>query len=105
MSLVNLEALGALPDVVEDLQRRVAELEGRLTVAERKPVTVAAAAAALGVSTKTIRRRIAAGEIQHARTGSRVVVYLPPADSAPEAEARRARLENARAGTPPRLIG
>ena len=76
--MTSLEALGALPDIVEDLQRRVTELEGRLTVAERKPLSVADAAAALGVSTKTIRRRIAAGEIQHARTGARVVVYLPP---------------------------
>jgi len=87
--LVNIEALGALPDVVQDLQRRVAELEGRLTVAERKPLSVVDAAAALGVSTKTIRRRIAAGEIQHARTGARVVVYLPPSRDTP-ADAKKA---------------
>jgi excisionase family DNA binding protein len=77
MSTVDLVQLAALPDIVQQLQARVEGLEQRLTVAERRPYSVADAARALGVSEKTIRRRIAMGKIQHQRTGARVVVYLP----------------------------
>jgi excisionase family DNA binding protein len=77
MSTIDLAQLAALPDVVDQLQERIEELEQRLTVAERRPFAVAEAAKALGVSEKTIRRRIERGEIQHQRTGSRIVVYLP----------------------------
>jgi excisionase family DNA binding protein len=76
MSTVDLAQLAALPDVVEQLQNRISELEERLTLAERRPYSVAEAAKALGVCEKTVRRRIDAGELQHQRTGARVVVYL-----------------------------
>lgn len=76
MSTVDLAQLAALPEVVEQLQTRISELEERLTLAERRPYSVAEAAKALGVCEKTVRRRIDAGELQHQRTGSRVVVYL-----------------------------
>jgi excisionase family DNA binding protein len=76
MSAVDLAELAALPVVVEQLQTRVRELEQRLTIAERRPFSVAEAAKALGVCQKTVRRRIDAGELQHQRTGTRVVVYL-----------------------------
>ena len=76
MSTVDLAQLAALPEVVEELQTRISELEERLTLAERRPYSVAQAAKALGVCEKTVRRRIDAGELQHQRTGARVVVYL-----------------------------
>jgi excisionase family DNA binding protein len=76
MSTVDLVQLAALPEVVEQLQTRISELEERLTLAERRPYSVAQAAKALGVCEKTVRRRIDAGELQHQRTGARVVVYL-----------------------------
>lgn len=72
------DQLQQLPGVVARLQERVAELEDRLVVAERRPLTVAQAAEALGVAQRTIRRRIRAGTIQHRRTGRRVAVYLSP---------------------------
>ena len=75
---VDLAELAALPGLVRQLQAQVAELEARLTVAERRPYTVQQAADALGVNPKTIRRRCAAGEMRHERVGTRVVVYLDP---------------------------
>lgn len=77
MSTIDLAQLATLPSVVDELQARIEQLEVRIAVAERRPYSVADAAKALGVSEKTIRRRIERGEIQHQRTGSRVVVYLP----------------------------
>jgi excisionase family DNA binding protein len=73
---IDLGALASLPAVVEQLRARLEELEERLAVAERRPYTVTEAARALGVSEKTIRRRIEAGQIRHAWTGRRVSVYL-----------------------------
>lgn len=81
MSTIDLAQLATLPSVVDELQARIQELEVRITVAERRPHSVADAAKALGVSQKTIRRRIERGEIQHQRTGSRVVVYLSHASN------------------------
>jgi excisionase family DNA binding protein len=69
-------ALADLPRVVAELQARLETLEGRLTVAERRPYSVADAAAALGVSQKTIRRRVADGSLRTVRTGSRIAIYL-----------------------------
>jgi excisionase family DNA binding protein len=77
MALVDLAQLAELPGIVQTLLERVRELESRLVVAERRPMTVKQAAAALGVSEKTVRRQIDAGKLQHQRTGARVVVYLP----------------------------
>jgi excisionase family DNA binding protein len=69
-------ALADLPRVVAELQARIETLEGRLTVAERRPYSVAEAAAALGVSEKTIRRRVTDGGLKVVRTGSRIAIYL-----------------------------
>lgn len=84
MSTIDLAQLATLPSVVDELQTRIEQLELRITVAERRPYAVAEAAKALGVSQKTIRRRIERGEIQHQRTGSRIVVYLPRGTSRPQ---------------------
>ena len=75
-SVVDLSQLAELPGIVQALQVRVQELERRLVVAERKAYSVNDAAKALGVSAKTVRRRITAGELQHKWTGKRVAVYL-----------------------------
>ena len=69
-------ALADLPRVVVELQARIETLEGRLTVAERRPYSVAEAAEALGVSEKTIRRRVVDGGLKVVRTGSRIAIYL-----------------------------
>jgi excisionase family DNA binding protein len=69
-------ALADLPRVVAELQARIETLESRLTVAERRPYTVAQAAEALGVSQKTIRRRVTEGSLKVVRTGSRIAIYL-----------------------------
>jgi excisionase family DNA binding protein len=69
-------ALADLPRVVVELQTRVTDLEMRLTLAERRPYSVAEAARALGVSQKTIRRRVADGSLKVIRTGSRIAIYL-----------------------------
>jgi len=76
VSAIDLADLAALPALVTELRIRIETLEGRLTVAERRPYTVAQAAGALGVSEKTIRRRVAAGSLKVARTGSRIAIYL-----------------------------
>ncbi|MEO8214951.1 MAG: excisionase family DNA-binding protein [Myxococcales bacterium] len=60
---------GSLRALVLELQVRVARLEAR-------PLTVAQAAEQLGVTQKTIRRRIEAGTLASSRTGRRVVVHL-----------------------------
>lgn len=71
-----LALLASLPDAVAHLEKRVAALEARLVVAERRPYSVAAASKALGVSEKTIRRKVATGALRYERTGSRIAVYL-----------------------------
>lgn len=70
--------LQGLPAQMAEMRERITYLEDRLAIAERSPLTVAQAAQALGVTEKTVRRQIAAGKIQHRRTGSRVSVYLAP---------------------------
>jgi excisionase family DNA binding protein len=77
MFLVDLAQLAELPGMVQALQDRVRELESRLVVAERRPMTVKQAAAALGVSEKTVRRQCDAGKLPHRRIGSRITVYPP----------------------------
>jgi excisionase family DNA binding protein len=69
-------ALADLPRVVVELQTRLTNLETRLTLAERRPYSVAEAARALGVSQKTIRRRVADGGLKVVRTGARIAIYL-----------------------------
>lgn len=71
-----LTQLADLPRIVAELQAKIETLETRLTLAERRPFTVAQASAALGVSQKTIRRRVADGSLRVVRTGSRIAIYL-----------------------------
>jgi excisionase family DNA binding protein len=78
-SAIDLAELAQLPSVVAELHARVETLEGRLALAERRPFTVAQAAQALGVSQKTIRRRVADGALKVVRTGSRIAIYLDDA--------------------------
>lgn len=71
-----------LGDIAEDhqtlqaLKREVEEMRAILATFGRRGMTVKQAAEAEGVSEKTIRRQIDAGELQHRRHGSRIVVYL-----------------------------
>jgi excisionase family DNA binding protein len=94
----SLTALLELPQQVQALTARVAELQetvGRVAAATpRALVSVAQAAERLGVSVKTLRRRIKARELAVVRVGSRVLVDLSalgPIDVGALARAARGR--------------
>ena len=75
------------PEQLEDLVERAVSKALARAPTERKPVTVPEAARELGVSTRTLRRRIKAGEMPVVRVGRAVRVDL--------AELRRSQEETA----------
>jgi excisionase family DNA binding protein len=77
------------PEQLEALIERAIALALARAPVERRPVTVPEAARDLGISTRTLRRRIKAGEIPIVRVGRAVRVDL--------AELRRTQEETARA--------
>ena len=76
----------ALRQVVrEELARALADLRR-----DRKPLTVPEAARELGVSTRTLRRKIKSGEVAVIRVGRSVRVDMAAVRQAPEEVARLA---------------
>lgn len=69
-------------EAVEPLRRELVALRRRQ--AEAGPVTMTEAAKRLGVSTKTIRRRVLDGSIRVVGVGATKRVVLPSQDAAPE---------------------
>ena len=77
--MTTLADLEDMPSMFAKLKLEVDEIRAELIKSQGQGMTVAQAAVALACSEKTVRRRIASGELQHRRigpSGSRVVVYL-----------------------------
>lgn len=80
------------PEQLEDIvERAVSKALARAPV-ERKPISVPEAARELGVSTRTMRRRIAAGEIPVVRVGRAIRVDLAEMRRAQEGATREVRV-------------